>query len=165
LVITLASPDGISVTLLDRPGIPSTGFPGPFGCGGRDVDAVFSDGALVSAEGLCSYAAQPTITGLVLPNQALDSFFGSSAAGTWVVTISDRSLYDTGLLTRICLTTVTTQSCAPDLTGDGNLDFFDVSAFLSAFTTQDPAADFTGDGLFNFFDVSFFLNAFNAGCP
>jgi len=55
--------------------------------------------------------------------------------------------------------------CVADLTGDGNLDFFDVSAFLGAFSNQEPPADFTGDGNFDFFDVSAFLNAFNAGCP
>lgn len=56
-------------------------------------------------------------------------------------------------------------ACPADLTGDGNLDFFDVSAFLNAYNAQDPAADFTGDGMFDFFDVSAFLSAFNAGCP
>ncbi len=56
-------------------------------------------------------------------------------------------------------------ACPADLTGDGNLDFFDVSAFLNAFNAQDPGADFTGDGQFDFFDVSAFLNAFTAGCP
>jgi len=56
-------------------------------------------------------------------------------------------------------------SCAADLTGDGELNFFDVSAFLSAFNDGEPAADFTGDGSFNFFDVSAFLKAFAAGCP
>jgi hypothetical protein len=56
--------------------------------------------------------------------------------------------------------------CSPaDLTGDGVLNFFDVSAFLTAFLAGDTAADFTGDGQFNFFDVSAFLSAFNAGCP
>jgi hypothetical protein len=55
--------------------------------------------------------------------------------------------------------------CAADLTGDGSLNFFDVSAFLTAFASEDPAADFTGDGAFNFFDVSAFLAAFAAGCP
>lgn len=58
-----------------------------------------------------------------------------------------------------------TESCPADLTGDDALDFFDVSAFLSAYNTMDPAADFTGDGNFDFFDVSAFLNAYNAGCP
>ncbi|MBL4699225.1 MAG: hypothetical protein JKX70_10365 [Phycisphaerales bacterium] len=58
-----------------------------------------------------------------------------------------------------------TASCIADLTGDGSLNFFDVSAFLAAFAAQDPIADFSGDGLFNFFDVSAFLGAFVAGCP
>ena len=57
------------------------------------------------------------------------------------------------------------EPCVADLTGDGSLDFFDVSAFLTGFSLQDPVADFTGDGFFNFFDVSAFLQAFSAGCP
>jgi len=55
--------------------------------------------------------------------------------------------------------------CPADLTGDGALNFFDISAFLSAFGAQDPVADFTGDGTFNFFDISAFLSAFSSGCP
>ncbi|MHA7814613.1 MAG: S8 family serine peptidase [Phycisphaerales bacterium] len=47
----------------------------------------------------------------------------------------------------------------------GELNFFDVSSFLSAYNAQDPAADFNGDGSFDFFDVSSFLTLFNAGCP
>ncbi len=57
------------------------------------------------------------------------------------------------------------ESCVADFTGDGVLDFFDVSAFLNAFNAGDPSADLTGDGTLDFFDVSAFLNAFNAGCP
>lgn len=52
-----------------------------------------------------------------------------------------------------------------DLVADDLLNFFDVSAFLTAFNSMDPVADFNGDGLFNFFDISDFLAAFNAGCP
>jgi hypothetical protein len=55
--------------------------------------------------------------------------------------------------------------CEADLTGDGLLNFFDVSAFLSAYNSMDPVADFTDDGLFNFFDVSAFLSLYNIGCP
>lgn len=58
-----------------------------------------------------------------------------------------------------------TSVCPADLTGDGVLDFFDVSAFLSAYTAMDPAADFDANGMFDFFDVSAFLGAFSAGCP
>jgi len=50
-----------------------------------------------------------------------------------------------------------------DLNGDGNLDFFDISLFLSAFSSLDPIADFNNDGVWNFFDVSAFLTAFNQG--
>ena len=46
-----------------------------------------------------------------------------------------------------------------------SLDFFDVSAFISAFNAQDASADFTGDGAFDFFDVSAFISAYSAGCP
>jgi hypothetical protein len=56
-------------------------------------------------------------------------------------------------------------TCAADITGDGSLNFFDISAFLSLFSAMDPQADFTGDGSFNFFDISAFLSAFSAGCP
>lgn len=61
---------------------------------------------------------------------------------------------------------VPNQACSiADFTGDGELNFFDVSAFLSAFTNNSPQSDLTGDGLYNFFDVSAFLNAFASGCP
>jgi glucose/arabinose dehydrogenase len=56
-------------------------------------------------------------------------------------------------------------ACPADLTGEGDLNFLDVSAFLAAFGNQDPVADFTGEGDFNFLDVSAFLAAFGAGCP
>jgi len=55
--------------------------------------------------------------------------------------------------------------CAADLTGDGLLNFFDISAFVNAFLAMDPVADFTGEGDFNFFDFSAYLAAFSAGCP
>ena len=55
--------------------------------------------------------------------------------------------------------------CPADMTGDGILNFFDVSVFLTAFSSQNPIADFTGDGIYNFFDVSAFLTSFSAGCP
>lgn len=51
------------------------------------------------------------------------------------------------------------EPCAPDLNGDGTLDFFDVSFFLS------NTIDFNGDTTFDFFDVSLFLQAFGNGCP
>lgn len=55
--------------------------------------------------------------------------------------------------------------CIADWTGDGELNFFDVSGFLDAFSTLNPAADLTGEGTFDFFDVAAFLDAFAQGCP
>ncbi|MHA7814605.1 MAG: GC-type dockerin domain-anchored protein [Phycisphaerales bacterium] len=56
------------------------------------------------------------------------------------------------------------QPCPADLNDDGQLNFFDVSAFLTAYQASDPAADFNDDGELNFFDVSAFLVAYQAGC-
>lgn len=55
--------------------------------------------------------------------------------------------------------------CEADLNSDGELDFFDISQFLTLFSAQDPAADFSGDGAIDFFDISGFLSLFSAGCP
>ncbi|MHA7811905.1 MAG: FG-GAP-like repeat-containing protein [Phycisphaerales bacterium] len=56
-------------------------------------------------------------------------------------------------------------ACPADLNADGDLNFFDVSSFLTAYGASEPVADFNGDGQFNFFDVTAFIVAFNAGCP
>jgi choice-of-anchor B domain-containing protein len=47
----------------------------------------------------------------------------------------------------------------------GQLNFFDISAFLSAFSAGDSSADINGDGSLNFFDISDFLGVFGQGCP
>jgi hypothetical protein len=56
-------------------------------------------------------------------------------------------------------------ACPADFTGEGDLNFLDVSEFLALFGAGDAAADFTGEGDLNFLDVSEFLAAFAAGCP
>ncbi len=47
----------------------------------------------------------------------------------------------------------------------GELDFFDMQAFLAAYGNEDPSADLTGDGEWDGFDISAFTTAYNAGCP
>lgn len=54
--------------------------------------------------------------------------------------------------------------CAPDLNGDGIVDFNDFLAFLGFYNSEDPRADFTGDGAIDFNDVLAFLNLYNQGC-
>jgi len=90
------------------------------------------------------------------------SFISSQAPETGEVNIGmwrDASVNLTGTAV------VPAGGCVADFTGDGELNFFDISAFLSAFNANDPAADINGDGDFNFFDISEYLSAFSAGCP
>ena len=47
----------------------------------------------------------------------------------------------------------------------GELDFFDVSAFLSRFADEIGDTDLEYDGEFDFFDVSKFLQLYADGCP
>ncbi|MBO6512451.1 MAG: hypothetical protein JJ974_00610 [Phycisphaerales bacterium] len=56
-------------------------------------------------------------------------------------------------------------ACQPDYNGDGQLDFFDISAFLTLVSNNDLTADINVDGFIDFFDVSAFLAAFANGCP
>lgn len=57
-------------------------------------------------------------------------------------------------------------ACEVDLNRDGELNFFDVSAFLSAFSSGNTSiADLNGDGVLNAFDISVFLGMFASGCP
>jgi len=109
-----------------------------------------------------------TITGeliewLVASDGALGDAFGDSVAMSGTNAIVG-AIYDSNQVA-VSGSAYVFFLCPADLNDDGSLNFFDVSAFLSAFAAQDPVADFTGDGAFNFFDVSAFLAAFAAGCP
>ncbi|MFG0246704.1 MAG: hypothetical protein ACF8MF_11720 [Phycisphaerales bacterium JB052] len=55
--------------------------------------------------------------------------------------------------------------CPSDLNNDGDLNFFDVSAFLVGYLGSDSVADWNDDGAWNFFDVSGFLVSLSEGCP
>ncbi|GEM_PF-4073980 len=56
-------------------------------------------------------------------------------------------------------------TCPQDFNNDLELDFFDVSDFLTAYANNDPRADFTNDTTLDFFDLSAFLQQLTAGCP
>ncbi len=81
---------------------------------------------------------------------------GIAAVGAWG---DENAITDSGSVYTFQL------ECAPDLNGDGSVNFFDLSIFLNRFNSQDPLADMNGDGSWNFFDVSLYLNQFNSGCP
>ncbi len=91
------------------------------------------------------------------------SFISDNAPEEGVVTVG--MWRDAGVSLTATLTVPSAGICLADLNGDGDLNFFDVSAFLVAFNAQNPIADFDGDGSYTFFDISAFLGAFSAGCP
>jgi hypothetical protein len=93
-----------------------------------------------------------------------------SEGGLYVPRVGDKSVIsgvDPGKVKFIRFTVGAVTNCPADLAAPfGVLNFFDVSAFLSAYGSQAPAADFAAPfGVWNFFDVSAFLGAYNAGCP
>jgi len=61
--------------------------------------------------------------------------------------------------------TITPPGCVADFDGNGLLNFFDVSMFITAFVAMNPDADIDGNGLWNFFDVSMYIDLYLAGCP
>jgi hypothetical protein len=91
------------------------------------------------------------------------SFVSTSAPMAGEITLG--MWRDAGVSLSVAATVPSAAACPADITGDGELNFFDISAFLSAFSAGEAVADFTGDGEFNFFDISAFLKAFGAGCP
>jgi hypothetical protein len=113
---------------------------------------------------------------LIIPLASANSE-GAGGVDTLIVDLEDAGLYyvivsaasNVNNVQRYQVTAFTQElppvECPADLTGDGILDFFDISAFLSAYNGMNPDADFNNDGVYNFFDVSTFLNEFNAGCP
>lgn len=94
-----------------------------------------------------------------------DAVFETTTPIGWIVTATATELASGNTSEFSPCASVVGCECVADLNNDGELNFFDVSAFLSAFTLQSPIADITGEGLFNFFDVSAFLSAFVMGCP
>jgi subtilisin-like proprotein convertase family protein len=93
LTITLTSPAGTAITLLDRPGYTGTGF----GCNNNDVHVTFADGQ-ADPETVCAgtdVAWPVTDAGPVTPLSALA---GESTLGNWTLTVSDGAASDTGSL-------------------------------------------------------------------
>lgn len=106
--------------------------------------------------------------GWVRMQYSLSEFVDQSPLFTVRFTISDDgadSVVEAGIDGFRIATQVCNSACQADFTDDGVLDFFDISAFLSAYSAMDSQADFNNDGSYDFFDVSAFLTAYGAGCP
>ncbi len=108
LAAKLFSPDGLSVKLFDRPGVPDSDF----GCQGSNLDLVFSDEAPNEAnvlENMCNYNS-PALIGSFKPIDPLSNYTGTNSFGTWKLDVTDSYPDDGGALTlwelELCRTTL-----------------------------------------------------------
>ena len=94
LIITLTSPSGTTVTLMNRPGS------GSFGSSGNNFcRTLFDDTATTSIQAIQSTGTPPLgppYTGTFQPASPLAAFDGEDANGTWILTVSDNAQGDTG---------------------------------------------------------------------
>lgn len=109
LIITL-SHAGTTITIIDRPGFPSS----TYGCGNNNIDCTFDDESVNgTVENVCN-GTNPAYSGDYEPEQALSVFDGLDQAGIWTITVSDNEGQDTGTLDEWCLditTSAGTVSC------------------------------------------------------
>jgi subtilisin-like proprotein convertase family protein len=143
-------PSGLAVQLLDRPGMPSAGYPGPWGCGGDDLDLWFSDSAATAAESRCPYGVTPVLSGSHRPLGTLATLIGRAPAGAWTLEVQDSVPGDAGSAATLCLELTT----APDCNLNGVPDSSDISSGGSQDLNGDGVpdecgcnADLTGDGV------------------
>ncbi|HQN96353.1 MAG TPA: proprotein convertase P-domain-containing protein [Thermoanaerobaculales bacterium] len=86
LIVSLRSPAGTTVTLLNSPA-----------CGDNDMNVTFDDASSVNLQSYCA-GTTPWYQGVARPYQALSAFNGQSSAGTWTLTVTDDAGWDTGTL-------------------------------------------------------------------
>ncbi len=98
LIVSLESPNGTVIELINRPGVPAD----PFGCGGDNIDACFEPGTGNPAEDVCSDlpALGGTFTA-VADLSGLDD--GSDPNGTWTIFVSDNEGFDAGQLESLAI--------------------------------------------------------------
>ncbi|HEX7997150.1 MAG TPA: FG-GAP-like repeat-containing protein [Pyrinomonadaceae bacterium] len=151
LIITVTSPQGTTVSVFDRPGVPasSVGFSGNNICN-----------MLLDDEGgfpLVENVATAPVTGNFKPNNPMSAFDGQNPNGTWTINVSDRAGQDTGSVRAFTLQ-IATFNCqavtAPrvkpfDFTADGKADLSVFSAGSTSWTVQDSASLVSAPSLSN----------------
>ncbi len=170
LIIRLVH-EGVTVTLVDRPGHPST----PLGNGQLGYRIVLDDeGAGPNIETIGNFGSpfEPIESPpSYRPHESLSAFDGLTRAGVWrleVETVGFSPLHamlawsvratDTGVPVPPC-------RCAEDIDGDGTVGFGDLVSLLSAWgACVDCPADVDGSGVVDFTDLTAVLAAFGGGC-
>ena len=124
LIMTLQSPAGTQIVLLDRPGLPLVNP--NFGCLDDNFDITFDDGSTTDLENFCP-GTTPWLVGSAAPATALTAFNGESTLGTWTLTVSDNEADDLGdiidweIITTPALPQPTCNTCLAAQIPDGTL--------------------------------------------
>ncbi|MFI4855590.1 MAG: proprotein convertase P-domain-containing protein, partial [Phycisphaerales bacterium JB065] len=161
LTITV-SHAGESVVLVERVGSASW----TFGCGGDDINAVFTDDASIVADALCTpEGPTPMLFGGILPAEALSVFSGTPVEGDWIVTVVDASAIDAGVINSVCVSVVAAPGeCVGDVTGDHSVDLADLNLVLANFGQVTSDGDADGSGEVDLADLNIILANFGATC-
>lgn len=168
LAVTLTNEStGTSITLIDRPGLPAINA--NFGCGNNNIDTTLDDAAATQAEDQCS-GTSPAMGGTHSPTDALATFNGESATGTWTLNVSDNVGQDTGTLVEWCLNATT---ATVDTDNDGVTDDVDNCTLVANTDQRDTDSDgfgnicdpdFDNNGVVNFLDFNAWTPTFNTAC-
>ncbi len=145
ITVTLTSPSGTIVTLFSN------------ACGNlKNVDAVFDDSA---PSFVCS--GTPAIKGTVKPIGFLSDFNGESIYGEWVLTISDNTSQDGGVLKAFSLEVCVEDELRPDNDGDG---VFDDGPDLCLGTPLGTPVDSSGCPIYLFSNDTFSIQLQSEAC-
>ena len=94
-LIVVVEHSGITATIVNRPGVPTS----TFGCREDNFDIILDDegtGGAIEDQCVDDLSSPPNYT----PNELLSVFDGMDAAGDWVIWVSDNASADTGTLDR-----------------------------------------------------------------
>jgi subtilisin-like proprotein convertase family protein len=167
IVISLTSPAGTSVTLINRRG----------GGGNNICNLLFDDdGGFPNISTLVTGAGP--YGGSFAPESPLSAFDGQNADGVWSLKVVDAANVDTGniraftlLFTGVggttCEPPLAPVSCFGDADGDLDRDFADITAILANFGLTPGAygpGDADGNGVVEFADITAVLANFGIPC-
>ncbi|WP_304621896.1 reprolysin-like metallopeptidase [Robertkochia aurantiaca] len=144
LIIRLTSPSGNTIVLLSNQ------------CGeSDDISVTFSD------EGeILTCVSDPAIQGVVMPQQALETFKGEPVNGLWTLTVEDVAAEDGGSLNSFALDICVNGSFAPDSDNDGVFDDDD----LCPDTPPNTKVDVTGCPVFSLANDNFSIQTIGVSC-
>ncbi len=124
--------NGVTATLIDRPGAPAR----TFGFNNDGFDVLLDDAAFTAIENYDS--GGPMVVGTFRPNEPLSVFNGQDAYGAWTLNVADLAVSDTGTLDNWSLHVPPQEPCEcggdGDVNGDGATDCADFAAFQRCFT-------------------------------